>query len=677
MQTHTDHPRPDFARPEHWISLNGKWGFKPDPLDQGLAEGWYIPGKVVFEQSIQVPFAWETPASGINLHWMPVGWYQLSFETPTDWEGLHTVLHLGAVHYRCQAWLNGGELGEHVGGYLPFGFDLTNGLEAGKGILILRVEAPVDKRFIPHGKQRSLPEDNYNDCAFTPSSGIWQSVWLEGRPATYIDKLLLHPDEHLNGIRARIFLSGPDLDQAMLNVGIIGEGSQRLAVCGQQVIEVHLPVGNARKWQPSDPYLYSVLAQLESQDGVDQVTSYTGLRKFEVKDGMFCLNGERIYLRGALDQGYWPGSGYTGPDDATIRRDVELALSAGYNLVRKHIKLEDPRWLYWADRLGLLVWEEPPCVGRYSQESIAAFEEQLPPMVERDRNHPCIVLWGIYNEEWGFNWQLAQHRSMQNEVARAYDKLASLDHSRPIIDNSGWWHVKTDVLDWHYYDEDMRSWVKTSAALAADPDTWFGHRLSDSHWYETKCWVPGCEVQNVPLMNGEYGGGSLHNQGWLFRWQTQDIRRHASFNGYIYTELYDIEHEKVGIYTADRKLKDLGCDPATINADTVIIFDILPKRPGVDFVADECEFWVNVIISHHGAKPINGQLVWGWTEVGLEGAIPIEVRPFENSGNVQIKARLPEGVERGRLRVRFLGENNQCHACNFLEVARRLLVEAS
>ena len=677
MQTDTNHPRPDFVRQEQWTSLNGLWAFKPDPLDQGLGEEWFVPGKAAFEQSIRVPFAWETLASEVNLQWMPVGWYQLGVKAPSSRKDIHTILHIGAAHYRCQAWLNGVRLGEHVGGYLPFEFDLTPALEAGKGDLILRVEAPVDKRFIPHGKQSSLPEDDYDDCAFTPSSGIWQSIWLEGRPATYIKKLLLRPDENLAGINAQIFLNGSGLDQAVLNVGILGEGSQELYVNGQQVIDVHLPIENIRQWQPSDPYLYSVVAQLESPEGIDSVTSYTGLRKFEVKAGRFYLNGERIYLRGVLDQGYWPQSGYTAPDTSALRRDVELALSAGYNLVRKHIKLEDPRWLYWADRLGLLVWEEPPCVGRYSREAIAAFEAQLPPMVERDGNHPSIILWGIYNEEWGLNWQLARDYEKQDDVARAYDRLAAVDHSRPIIDNSGWWHVKTDVLDWHYYNEDMRGWKNVNAALATDPNAWFGHCLSDTRWYETQLWIPGRRLPNIPLMNGEYGGGSSHNQGWLFRWQTQDLRRHNAINGYIYTELYDVEHEKVGIFSAERKLKDLGCAPATINAETLIIFDILPEVPGIDLIAGEGEFRVGVLISHHGAGPIQGRLIWGWADDDQEGAITIEVRPFEISTTVQIDARIPEGMERSRLQVRFLGDEEKCYASGFLDVARHSQAEDS
>jgi beta-galactosidase/beta-glucuronidase len=670
MSIFIDHPRPDFARPENWHSLNGPWAFKPDPENQGLAQRWFDPGAVAFDRTIRVPFAWETPASGIQLEWMPIGWYRLSITRPGGWEGLRTVLHVGAAHYHCQAWLNGEWLGEHFGGYLPFELDLSEHLADGQGVLVLRVEAPVDKRFIPHGKQRSHPPDDYNDCAFTASSGIWQPVWLEARPATYLEGIVLRPDTELTGFTARVSLRGSGLDHATLRILVDGEDPLSLEVGGKMEMPVDLPLSKPHLWQPADPHLYAVDLELESRDGIDRVTSYTGLRAFTIRDGRFYLNGERIYLRGALDQGYWPHTGYTAPDDTALRRDVELAQSAGYNLIRKHIKLEDPRWLYWADRLGLLVWEEPPCVGRYSPQALSAFEAQFAPMVARDGNHPSIILWGIYNEEWGLDWRLAEHPDMPTDVARAYDRLAALDHSRPILDNSGWWHVKTDVVDWHYYDEDMRSWMQVSAALAADPHAWFGHRLSDTRWYETQFWVPGCEVPNLPLMNGEYGGGSPHNQGWLFRWQTQDLRRHAALNGYIYTEFYDVEHEKVGIYTADRQLKALGCDPATLNAETVILFDLIPESPEADMVVGESEFQLDVLLSHHGSQPVRGQLVWGWTDEHWEGAAWVEVKPFEHSQPLPIVAHLPEGTQTGQLQVRFLGDDNRCHAYGFINVSR-------
>jgi len=664
------HPRPDFAREESWLSLNGEWDFKKDENNIGLENDWFKPGKIQFETKIQVPFAWETSASGIQQEWMPVGWYRKYLEIPEEWLELHPVIHFGAVHYHCQAWIDGTPLGAHTGGYLPFEFDLMPLLENRKGELVIRVEAPLDKRFIPHGKQRSNPNDDYNDCAFTASSGIWQSVWLEARPATYVESVVIRPDDDLCGFQIGIHLNGSSLLDARLDIEFHGH-SFTIDVKGCKFISHHLAVSDPRKWQPDDPFLYSLKFHLHSKDGIDQVYSYTGLRKIEVRNGTFWLNDKQIFLRGALDQGYWPEGGYTAPDDLALKLDVELALSAGYNLIRKHIKLEDPRWLYWADQLGLLVWEEPPCFGRYSPEAVKAFESQILPMVERDGNHPCIILWGLYNEEWGMNWELADDPEKQQAVSHAYELLANVDHTRPIIDNSGWWHVKTDVLDWHYYDEDMISWHKVCAALASsNNDKWFGHRLSDTRWYNTKLWVPGWERSGLPLMNGEYGGGRPENQGWLFRWQTPDIHKYPAFSGYIYTELYDVEHEIVGMYTAQRKLKDLGCHPTMVNAETVLCFDIVPIRPGLDYiVAENGIIEINLQVVHHGQENLQADLRWRWRdeEIILQHRL-IDVNAHSISSTYVFKGQLALDQKINRLLVQLINKDEKVQAENYIDI---------
>lgn len=616
-----------------------------------------------------MPFAWETTASMIGREWMPVGWYRRLIQRPAEWRDLRTILNLGAAHYSSTVWVNGQCMGEHVGGYFPFGLDVTDALQDGQGELIVRVKAPVDKRFIPHGKQKSLPPDDYNDCAFTASSGIWQSVWLEARPASYIEHVRLMPTEALDGIQLEIALQGINLAGARLSISLDGQLVRVLPVEGQHLLRTRLPVENPRLWRPQDPYLYVVGLSLDSASGQDRVTTYTGLRNIEVRGPQLYLNGERLYIRGVLDQGYWPETGYTAPDDAALRRDIELARAAGYNLIRKHIKCEDPRWLYWADRLGMLVWAEPPCVGRFTPEAITAFEAQLPLMVARDGNHPCIIIWGIYNEEWGLDWRCAEDPERQKAVARGYDILSGLDSSRPVVDNSGWSHVKTDLVDWHYYDNDMRNWKAVTAALARDSRTPFGHRLSDTRWYETHLSVPGWENDGRPLLNGEYGGGNAENQGWLLRWQTQDLRLYDAFCGYIYTELYDVEYEKVGIYDAERQLKDLGCDPATLSAETIIIFDLTPIRPGLDYVPQDGVVEVDVRLSHHGSHALSGKLSWGWqADQPIAEHAGICVNPFEVSAPLRIRAELPAAQAGRTLHVHFADDEGQQRAYGFIDV---------
>lgn len=661
------YPRPDFDRSHTWLSLNGQWDFAPDPDDAGLQANWHLPGAARWPLRIRVPFPWEAPASGVGQQWLPVGWYRRVIQHPEAWEGLRTILNIGAAYYRCSVWVNGRLMGEHTGGYLPFQIDVTDALERGQGELILRVEAPVDKRFNPHGKQRSRPPDDFDDCAFTPSSGLWQSVWLEGRPATYIERLCLRPTEGLDGITATATIGGPQENGARLTLSI--EGQAAVSIKTQDAAEITLPVTDPQLWSPRHPYLYTVAARLESADGIDVVKTYTGLRKVEVRGDRLYLNGERLYIRGALDQGFWPETIYAAPDDDALRKDVELALAAGYNLVRKHLKLEDPRWLYWADRLGLLVWAEPPCVGRFTPESIAAFEAQLEPMVARDGNHPCIVIWGLYNEEWGLDWRVAEDPERQQAVERAYDRLAACDRTRPIVDNSGWWHVKTDVVDWHYYDTDMRTWAEVTRALSRDRQAWFGHRLSTSRWYETQLSVPGRDHHGAPLLNGEYGGGDANNQGWLFRWQTLDLRRHAGFSGYIYTELYDVEYEQAGLYTAARTPKDLGCEPAAINAETVLIFDLTPARPGLDCLVENETLSFGVRISHHGYGSIKAMMSWGWDENAAPlGSAPVQATPFEVTSPIQVRVSWPDGQTRARLHVWLRDGDGWRLAYGFLDV---------
>jgi beta-galactosidase/beta-glucuronidase len=598
-----------------------------------------------------------------------VGWYRRSIQRPDEWSNAQTILHFGAVHYYCQVWLNGQYIGEHTGGYLPFSFDITHALTAGQGELIVRVEAPVDKRFIPHGKQLSEPRDDYYECCFTPSSGIWQPVWLENRPATYIESVYLSPTEDLAGIRVEVTLAGPHLEDAQLQIQLADEPGQSFTVGELATFQWTLPLHEPQLWSPANPHLYRVVTQLKSVDGEDRVGSYTGLRKIEIRGKHLLLNGERLFVRGVLDQGYWPDSGYTAPSDEDLRRDVEMTLAAGYNLDRKHIKFEDPRWLYWADRLGLLVWEEPPCFGRYTPEAAALFETQLAPMVARDSNHPCIIFWGIYNEEWGLDFRSAQDKDKQEAVIRAYDTLAGLDKSRPIIDDSGWSHVKTDILDWHYYDDDIKRWNGVTRALATDLTTWFGHQIAVDTWYETQLSVAGRDHSDLPLINGEYGGGrTARERSWHLRWQTQAFFRHDAISGYIYTEIFDVEHELCGIYTADRQEKDLGFDPAIINAETIVIFDLVPIAPGLDYQTTDGNINCSLFLAHKGTRTLEGQLYWGWTENTPLASTSVTLAGFENSPPVAIQCQLPDTTS-ARLHVWCNDQSGQRRAYGFLDIS--------
>ncbi|GAB3132430.1 glycoside hydrolase family 2 protein [Microbispora hainanensis] len=651
MTPRAEYPRPHFDRSHSWSSLNGEWDFRA-----GTEQGW--------NRTITVPFAWETPASGIEAHWLPVAWYRRRVTVPTAWAGQRIVLHFGAVHHEATVWVNGVEVAAHRGGYTPFEADVTGALREGEQEIVVRVAAPLDKRDIAHGKQRSVPRDDFDGVCFTPSSGIWQSVWMEARPATHIAALTLRPAEGLTGIVAEARVEGP-VAETRLRLSVRGCGTPVEVPVGDGPVRVELPIEEPRLWSPDDPHLYHVDAELVSPDGTDRVAGYTGLRTIDVVGEDLYLNGRRLFVRGVLDQGYWPRTGITAPADAALRRDIELAAAAGYNLVRKHLKLEDPRFVYHADTLGMLVWAEPAATGRFSPESVAAFEEQVAPMVERDGNSPAIVIWGLYNEEWGLDWDIPGDPAKQQAAARAYDLLKSLDPTRPAVDNSGWTHVRTDLLDWHYYDESAASWGRTVAALLGGEQDDFPVKLGPDFVVRKKlAGAPSQPLRGLPNLNSEYGGGFTSvERAWHLRWQTQEMRRHDRLAGYVYTELYDIEHESAGLLDFERRPKDLaGVDPAHVNATTTLVLDIVPVAPGRDLLSASCEVAVGVRVSHHGAEPVTGRLHTAWTPVfGAAPAHPgepgpaAEAKPFLLGAPAEVRAVLPDGWTSGRLHIALVG----------------------
>ncbi|GAA1157763.1 glycoside hydrolase family 2 [Kribbella jejuensis] len=625
-----EYPRPHFDRSSRWLNLNGSWDFAREP------------GR--FDESIVVPFPWEHPDSGVVAHWLPTAWYRRRIERPADWAGERTILHFGAVQHHATVWVNGALAVSHTGGYLPFEADITDLLEDGVGELVVQVEAPTDKRFIPHGKQRSMPADDYDGCAFTPSSGIWQTVWLEPRPAEYISQL------ELRGTADSI------------EITMTGPSPVRIEIPGVLVREydewpgtVTLPIPEPQLWTVDNPHLYDVIVAA----GADTVRGYTGLRTIEWQGSTLVLNGVPTYVRGVLDQGFWPGGGHTAPSDEALRRDLELARAAGFNLVRKHIKLEDPRWLYWADRLGMLVWAEPPSTGRFRADAVAAFEEVAAGMVARDSNHPSIVIWGGYNEEWGLDWDVPGDPAKQDAVRRVYRIIKDADPSRPIVDNSGWAHVETDLVDWHYYDENVGSWAAIVDRLINTSDGRFPVRLGPEFVAEKAIAAPGFDAADHVQLNGEYGGGSTSvERGWHLRWQTQELRRHPRNAGYIYTELCDIEHETVGIYTYDRRTKDLGgAVPSDVHAETVLIVDITPEAPGRDLVLAGSAATIPVRISHHGTEPLLGTLHWP------SGSTPVDAKPFTVTDPITIPATNP-----GRLNLWLTDPAGTTVARTFIDI---------
>lgn len=658
-----EYPRPHFDRSHSWQSLNGRWDFAPDPTQSGVERG-LANDSAEWPSAINVPFAWETSASGIESHWLSCGWYRRSIEVPSAWNGSRVVLHFGAIHHAATVWVNGIEVGSHIGGYTPFEIDITKSLSEGRGTIVVRVDAPVDKRAIVHGKQRSVPRDDYDGCSFTPSSGIWQPVWLESRPATYISRVALTASASLDAIIASISVAGGHADGARLRVTVDGSVEQEREVGAEGTVQLLLPIDAPRLWQPADPHLYQVEVTLVSGDGVDRVVTSTGLRRISIEADQIMLNGERLYVRGVLDQGYWPQTGITAPTDDAYVVDLELARKAGYNLVRKHLKLEDPRFLFHADRLGLLVWAEPASTGVFTPEAVAQFEAQIGAMVTRDGNHPSIVMWGLYNEEWGLDWDVPNDPAKQDALRRAFQLLKTADPTRPVIDNSGWAHVETDIVDWHLYDETPSGWSAKLQSLMSGQADRFPVSIAVGTIVDKLLMAAGGPAPtDVPNINGEYGGGYTSvERGWNLHWQTQEMRRYDGLSGYIYTELYDIENETAGVYTFSRGEKDLGgTDPASVNAVTVPVIAIKPLAAGRDLVSASREIRVAVRVSHHGPTPLTVAVVpvWGPLLTTLDLADPdvgasehvVGVKPFRISDVLHISTAMPAHLDSARLHL--------------------------
>lgn len=657
-----EYPRPDRDRSERWLTLNGRWDFEADGI----------------QAPIMVPFAWESEASGIRRPWLERGRYRRSVLVPAAWGDRRLVLSFGAVHHRAVVRIDGTLVGEHVGGYESFEFDVTGFMVPGVASeLSVEVEAPADKRQIVHGKQRSIPRDDYDGVSFTPTSGIWQSVWLEARGRTYARSVSLRGDS-LTGIDVAVSVAGDAVAGAVVRARA-GEASVELATdaAGRAIGRIEL--AEPRLWQPHDPHLYHVEIIVGEGATADRVVATTGLRRIETHGEELLLNGSRLYVRGVLDQGYWPDTGLTAPDAEALRRDIALAGQLGYNLVRKHLKFEDPIWLHEADVTGMLVWAEPACPSRFSDAAAAAFEAQLPAMVERDGNHPSIVIWGLYNEEWGLDWDIPGSAARAEAAVRAYDLLRALDDSRPIVENSGWAHVKSDLVDWHYYEPDIATWKQAVAELASGAREAFPVRLGpdfivDKSFYGSDEFARS----GVPILNSEYGEGFTSlERAWHLRWETQELRRHDRYSGYVYTEFSDVEHECAGLLTEDRRTKDWGgTDPAHVNAETVLVLDLVPAQAGADLALPVAEFGLDVHVSHHGRSSVTVTVHGVWAAAGTPAgsvrapavsSAVVTAEPFELSGAVTLA--VPASPVPGRFLIWATDDAGTVIARTFLDAA--------
>ena len=578
-----EYPRPQFRRSD-WTNLNGQWAFAFDDEDEGFAHGWHriSAGDLTsdgppFDRRITVPFCYQSELSGIgDTSFHDVVWYARTFEASPDASDERLLLHFGAVDYRAWVWVNGTQVAAHEGGHTPFSADIKPALLGGENVVVVRVEDPSRDATIPRGKQ--YWKGRSEGIFYTRTTGIWQTVWLEPVNARRIEGL------HLT----------PEVDAAALEVEVAIEGFEpgltlRLAVerAGEVLLDDRVGVQSALAerrlpllkrgeppsspypslwakpalWSPEEPNLYDLRLELLDAEGrrLDAVDSYFGMRKIEARGGKVYLNDRPYYQRLVLDQGYFPGGLLTAPTDEAFRRDIVLAKEMGFNGARKHQKVEDPRWLYWADTLGFLVWGEMANAYAYSPNYVRRITGEWQEALRRDYNHPCIVAWVPMNESWGVPEVDTDPRHTEHLLAM-YRLTRSLDPSRPVVSNDGWEHALTDLCTIHdYRDADTLGRIYASAQSAiAQPE-------------RRPVYAPGYGYRGEPLLVTEFGGIAFSNldpQTWGYRVVSDAeelLERYGALvsallqseavQGFCYTQLTDVEQEANGLLTYHRRPK--------------------------------------------------------------------------------------------------------------------------
>ncbi|WP_257447797.1 AbfB domain-containing protein [Archangium lipolyticum] len=529
-----DYPRPQMVRSD-WLNLNGEWQFGNATAGQTPPFGQNLP------ESVLVPFPIESGLSGIKRHQDRM-WYRRTFTVPAAWSGRRVQLHFGAVDWESTVYVNRQLVGTHRGGFDSFSFDITNHLNGGTNEIIVGVYDPTDAGSQPVGKQTNNPQG----IEYTAASGIWQTVWLEPTPSARITRLDMTPD--LAGSTLRLTVRGAGLSgqtvEAVAFDGTTPVGSATGSVDG----EIRIPVPNPKLWSPESPFLYDLRVSLKSGSTVvDQVTSYFGMRSVGLKlvGGVVrpVLNGQFVFQIGTLDQGYWPDGIYTAPTDEALKFDIQKHKDLGYNLIRKHIKVEPQRWYYWADKLGLLVWQDMPLMDSGKTPDAAArtqFELELREMIDEHRSATSIITWVVQNEGWG-----------QYDQARLADLVKSWDPSR-LVDNMSGINCcgavdggNGDFADWHVYVGPGSSRPSGLRAAVVGEFGGLGLMVDGHDWSPNGRFFYYELVPDSATLTSRYVGliNSIHR-----------VMNRPGLSAAVYTEITDVEGEVNGLFTYDRAI---------------------------------------------------------------------------------------------------------------------------
>lgn len=563
-----NYPRPDFIR-TNYQSLNGKWEFDFD--DDGALEKSFFAGKQIqLEKTIRVPFPYQSPASEVfDTTDHEVMWYKRTFAVAPENVGKTALLKFGAVEHDADVWLNGAYLGKHVGGYTPFYFEITSQLCEGENEIVVRVEDLCAEDQV-RGKQvwDGIPAS----CHYVAVSGIWQEVWIEYTSETYITRVKHTPDYDNNCTYVDIFFNKPVKGKVKLVVEREGElfcemeqtVNGNSALCTVRFADMSHRSFKYYNWTPDMPNLFDITTTLYSEEKeLDTVLTYFGFRKIAVHGDRIYLNNSQYYLRTVLDQGYWTEGIYRPADDDGFRLDVQLTKELGFNGARKHQKIEDPKYYYWADKLGLLVWGELPSFFAFTDRSQKDAVRTMEEFIERDYNHPSIMAWVPFNETWGLR-KINGNPYQLNFARMMYYLCHSADNTRLVSTADGWENVApSDFLSVHDYrplTEDMvkyysdREFLKNGSARTGFPFV-----------------LPGQEFGEIPILYTEFGGKKIGMDKMAWGYNTsfakvedfvEDLRHEVgelikipTFAGYCYTQLTDCYQEANGLLDMDRKPK--------------------------------------------------------------------------------------------------------------------------
>lgn len=576
IESLSDAPNPQFARPSRTM-LNGDWRFAFDDDDLGLRERWYAdPGRLYSQ--ITVPFPPESRLSGIgDTGYHATLWYARRFEDPrTDGVSRLTV-NFGAVDFHAMVWVDGQLVGEHTGGHTPFAFDVSNALDVGVGdhwVVVRAFDDPLDLEQ-PRGKQEWLPEPHV--IWYHRTSGIWQSVWLEQVPAIRLESIRWGFDAENWAITFDAELNRPPKTDSTVeiaftfddvSIGKVSVSTSARTISGQFPLSANLEANRSREilWSPARPNLIGAEIRVTTNDETDLVLSYLGLRTIEVTSSKILINGSSVFLKLVLQQGYWPESQLAAPSPEALETEAQLILDVGFNGARIHQKIEDPRFLYWADRKGLLIWGESANAFTFSERAIQRHAQEWREAVLRDRNHPSIIAWVPFNESWGIG-EVGRSRPQQEAVKAAYYRTHQLDGTRPVIGNDGWENPIGDIFTIHDYSWDPEL-LASRYGTPADIDQTVTSFFPGSRHLT----VGDYDYRNKPVIVSEFGGVSYApkaDENWFGYGKVQSagefvekysallsaLHKATGIAGFCYTQFTDTEQETNGVLTEAREHK--------------------------------------------------------------------------------------------------------------------------